>query len=275
MHVQTYAFVAKLLQGSAVEKFIMIIREQENNLLLITQPHHAALSGTFAEHWKVTAFRGFDQLEEVLYTVRNHDRCWEEVDKTPRWNPETEQPYSFENYPEQPKIRFYTQGLDGMERDHPYPALLCSKHFASFYVSCGETEGREFYRLEQLRQERLIGRLGLRKQDLEEVAFHFHLLQFCDNLSLFICLNEEGKNQHPWFQKGFANSEKLGIDARPVKADWNDPDTVRILPFPFDEPFAVELEYRELPKRFPDQETLSRLWEEAPVQKKRIHFRGG
>src|SRR5690606_40140642 len=49
MHVQTYAFVAKLLQGSAVEKFIMIIREQENNLLLITQPHHAALSGTFAD----------------------------------------------------------------------------------------------------------------------------------------------------------------------------------------------------------------------------------
>ena len=160
-----------------------------------------------------------------------------------------------------------------MEKEHPYSALLCSRHFASFFASSTTAAGRDFYESELLRRQRLVKTLDLKEQEQAEADFHFHLLQFCDNLSLFICLNEEGKNQHPWFRKGFSNSEKLGVNTRPLKAGWKDADTVRITPFPFDEPFSLQLEYRAIPSLLPNQETLTRCWEEAPLRTKTIHFR--
>ena len=250
----------------------MIIREQQNNLVLITQPHHAAISGIFAGHWKVTTFNGFNRLEEFLFTVHHHDQCWTEADKVPLLNPDSKRPYSFDDYPEERKIELYRKGIDNMENEHPYPALLCSRHFASFFAGSETTPGKEFYHSETQRQQRLTKQMNLNGLESEGADFHFNLLQFCDNLSLFICLNEEGKNQHPWFKKGFSNSERLGVNKHPLKADWKNPDTLKIAPFPFDEPFSIQLEYRRIPSLLPDQETLIRYWENAPVQTKTIHF---
>lgn len=263
----------RIVASSRLEKFNMIVREQAGNLILITQPHHASLSGTFADHWKVTAFRGFERLEDVLFTIRSHDQCWEETDKEPLLNTHTGLPYSFEDYPEEFKLTFYARELDRLEQTHPYPAYLCSKHFGSFYTSASDSAGKEFYVSETRRQVRLVQELGIRNEVKDDADFHFHLLQFCDNLSLFLCLNEAGKNEHPWFKRGFANSEKLGVDSKQLKADWQNADSITIRPFPFDEPFFVTLEYREIPADIPDQKTLSGYWQNAPMQTKLIHIR--
>ncbi|HYH55253.1 MAG TPA: DUF3891 family protein, partial [Anseongella sp.] len=112
----------------------MIVREEANQLVLITQPDHAEIAGTFAGNWKATAFRGYDRLEEVLFAVNEHDHCWKEADRLPLLDEETGIPYSFDNYPESIKTGLYRKGIDHLERHHPYAALLCSKHFSSFFA---------------------------------------------------------------------------------------------------------------------------------------------
>lgn len=250
----------------------MIIRRHNGDIFLISQHHHASISGTFAGHWKVTGFQGFDRLEEVLFTIDNHDRCWETADREPLFNRETGLPYSFDDYPEDPKIDLYKAGIDRMEKEHPYAALLCSKHFAAFFDESSTPTGRNFHASETTRQQRLALQAGLKGKDLKALDFHFRLLQFCDNLSLFICMNPPGKNQHPWFSQGLPNSEKLDLHSRPFKAVWKDSETVSLSPFPFDEPFSVKLEYKQLPADIPDQETLTRYWNEAPLKTRLIRF---
>lgn len=251
----------------------MIAREQGKQLFLITQPHHAAVAGLFASHWKVTAFKGFDKLEDVLFAIAEHDRCWELADQAAFLNPETKLPYSFDDYPEDLKIDLYRKGLDELEKDCPYAAYLCSRHFASFFSTAGEGPGHDYYLSETVRQKRLAKKLNLKGSALQAADFHFQLLQFCDNLSLFICLNQAGRNSHPWFKKGIGGFEKPGIGPVPVKATWKGKEALHITPFPFDEEFTVQLEYRSLPAALSDQETLDRLWKSAPVRTQTIHFR--
>src|SRR5690606_32254613 len=146
----------------------------------------------------------------------------------------------FNDYPEDLKIRLYRKGLDNMEKDRPYATYLCSRHFASFFSSAKEGPGRDYYLSETARQQQLMKQLNIKGRDTETADFHFHLLQFCDNLSLFICLNQAGKNRHPWFKKGFAGSEMLVIGRKPIKAAWKDAETINVHPSPFDEEFTVQ-----------------------------------
>lgn len=250
----------------------MIIREREKKLILITQPDHAEIAGIFADHWKVTAFMGFDRLEETLFAVREHDRCWEKADHTPLLNIETGVPYSFDDHPDNLKIGLYRKGIDEMEKLHPYAALLLSRHFAWFFSQETAGAGLEYYRSEVVRQQKLLKQLDIQNKELEEVEFHFRLLQFCDNLSLFICLNEEGENRHPWFKNGIPNSEKLGLGKKLLKASWQKDGGLRVTRFPFDEPFTVRLKYRTIPTPLQDQESLDRLWKKAEVQTKDIRI---
>ncbi len=64
------------------------------------------------------------------------------------------------------------------------------------------------------------------------------LLKLCDDLSLFLCLNEPGQNDHPWYRDGFRGevsfcnrSGKRGIE-------------LRIDPSPFRCSFEVTIPYQ-------------------------------
>src|SRR3546814_383479 len=207
-----------------------------------SQPHHSAIAGHIAGHWKVTNFRGFDQLESVLFIIGAHDHCWREADAAPLLNTATGRPYSFDDYPEDRKIKLYAKGVDDIEKTNPYAAWLCSRHFGSFFETAGKGPAQEYYLQEIARQTRLEQQLIRQGHDLSAGDYHFNLLQFCDNLSLFICLNEAGLDQHPWFRDGFAGSEKLGVDSRVLNATWKNQETLKISPFPFDMEFNTDLE---------------------------------
>src|SRR5690606_4780986 len=249
-----------------IEDKCMIVREQGAQLFLITQPHHAAITCHFAGHWRVTAFLGFDMLEAVLFTISEHDHCWRKADAAPLFDPAAGRPWSFDDYPEEEKIGLYRNGLDTMEKANPYAAWLCSRHFGSFFKLARTDSGRKYFLHENVRQDRLRDQLSKKGVDLKAGDFHFHLLQFCDNLSLFVCLNQAGLNQHPWFLDGFAGSDQLRIGPGVLNATWENPETLMIRPFPFDDEFTIDLEYRVLPSGLSSQKELDQRWETAPVQ---------
>ena len=209
----------------------MIVREKPDSYVLIKQHEHGLISGEFARHWVEKPH----PLNGTLYAIANHDVSWRKLDETVRWNEETGKPYSFTNYPTGPKMAAYKEGLDVLESQDPYAACLCSMHYSSF-VQGSENEAEvRFGEAEAWRQEKLKGAMSV--EELENLGHNFRLLQMCDDLSLFVCFNEPGRNDHPWYKNGF---EFEGTKFEPL---WEDRRTLRLNPNPFSGTFDLVVPY--------------------------------
>lgn len=214
----------------------MIVREKPDSYVLIRQHDHGQISGEFAKRWR----ERLRPLDPTLYAVANHDIGWEKLDETVLWNEASEKPYSFTDYPAEPKMDAYKEGLDFLESQESYAACLCSMHYSSFVQGSKNAAEVRFGEGEARRQERLKQEMSA--EELENLERNFRLLQTCDDLSLFVCLNEPGRNDHPWYKDGF---EFMGAKFQPV---WEDRRTLSLTPNPFSGPFDLIIPYREVGK---------------------------
>ncbi|CAN5615537.1 DUF3891 family protein [soil metagenome] len=209
----------------------MIVRKLEDSFLLIRQHDHGMISGEFARHWSADT----TPQRPTLFAITNHDVGWQELDDEVRFNPDTEEPYSFIDYPSEPKLRAYKHGLDQLEVQEPYAAYLCSMHYSSFVKNSQEATAIEFREREAGRRDRLEKRLPA--EWLENAEYNFRLLQLCDDLSLFVCLNEPGENTVSWYKDGFGFMDR---GFRPV---WRDRQTLSLEPYPFSGSFDFTVPY--------------------------------
>lgn len=210
----------------------MIVRKLTDAFLLIQQHDHGRISGEFARHWGTS----LQPESPTLYAISEHDVGWRELDEEVRFAPETNEPYSFTDYPLEPKLRAYGNGLDRIEYEEPYAGYLCSMHYSSFVRDSDEPVAIEFREKEATRRARIEA--ALPEKWLENAEYNFRLLQLCDDLSLFVCLNEPGENTFPWYRDGF---RFLGEKITPV---WQDEHTLSLTPDPFSEPFELAIPYR-------------------------------
>lgn len=209
----------------------VIVRERPDSYVLVKQHDHGLIAGEFARHLAEEPH----PPEPTLYAIANHDAGWQELDQTVRWDEASGKPYSFTNYPTGPKLRAYREGLDLLESQDLYAACLCSMHYASFVRNSKDADEVRFREGEIRRQERLKGVMS--EEEVENLGHNFRLLQLCDDLSLFVCLNEPGRNDHPWYKNGF----KLeGARFEPI---WEDRHILRLDPNPFSEPFDLVIPY--------------------------------
>lgn len=208
----------------------LILREREDRFILIRQHDHGRISGDFADHWKEPIDRS------TRIGIRFHDVGWEALDREVRWNPATGKPYSFEDYPLDEKLPSYTAGVDRVEAKDLFAGCICSMHFVSFFTDLKEPEAIRFVEREQARQKRLIAAMG--EGERKKLKGSLGLLKLCDDLSLFLCLNEPGQNEHPWYREGF---RREGEFLQPV---WEARDQLRIDPSPFRCSFEVRIPYQ-------------------------------
>lgn len=207
----------------------MIVREKPDSYVLIKQHDHGLISGEFARYWAEEP----RPLEPTLYAIANHDVGWQGLDTFVRWDKESGKPYSFTNYPTRPKLRAYKEGLDYLEARDPYSSCLCSMHYA---VLVGDSEDElRFWESEVRRQYKIQSIMT--EEESENFGRNFRLLRLCDDLSLFVCLNEPGHNAHPWYENGF---EFEGAKFEPV---WENRFTLRLDPNPFAGPFDLMVPY--------------------------------
>jgi hypothetical protein len=207
----------------------MIIRERPDSYVIIRQHDHGQLSGRFGFYWDESP-RPFEQ---TIYAITNHDLGWQFLDRAVRWDEATGRPYSFTNYPTEPKLRAYKEGLRLLR--NPYSTCLCSMHYASLVQGSEDAVEVRFRELELRRQEKLKGRMSA--EELDNLDHNFRLLQLCDNLSLFVCLNEPGSNDHPWYKNGFS------FEGERFEPIWEDDHSLRLDPNPFSEPFGIVAPY--------------------------------
>lgn len=212
----------------------VIVRQKNGSFVLVKQHDHALAAAEFAKRWK----RQPRPPVSTLYAVAYHDVAWQGPDSEVRWNEETGRPYSFADYPAEKKVEAYTEGLDRLEEQDPYAALLCSMHYETLMRTFGESEAEKaFAEAETRRQERL--REGVSEEGIENAGRNLEFLRLCDGLSLFVCLNEPGGDDYPPpYPGGFA------FEGETYEPIWEDEGTLRLAPNPFTDPFELEVPYQ-------------------------------
>ncbi len=212
----------------------MIVRDSPEGFVLIKQHDHALISGEFARRWKAKP----RPLESTLYAVSQHDLAWKPLDEEVLWNEEKGRPYSFVDYPAEPKVRAYERGIDLLEAEDRYAACLCSKHYERLVRDFGKTDVEaRFAEAESPRQERL--RSEMSGEETENLERNLSFLRLCDGLSLFVCLNGPGGGGYPPpYPEGFA------FDGETFEPVWEDERALRFAPNPFTEPFHISLPFQ-------------------------------
>ncbi|WP_088102902.1 DUF3891 family protein [Halalkalibacter urbisdiaboli] len=225
----------------------MIILETGDYFKMTTQHDHSIFSGELAKHLEDNLFIDAEYKDAVILAIREHDRAWIRLDQMPIWNDQRNIPFSFMDYPLFPKISMYSKGIDEVEEMNQYSALLCSIHYTSFghirkskHKDCVDYMKNEFTRQKKLKS-------NLHNPNEEMIKKHFKLLQLFDELSLYVCLNEEGtskSHEHPWYVEGF---ETL-IDGQRYYAEWKSRAEIKIEPFPFTDEFDITFKTKYISK---------------------------
>ncbi len=253
----------------------MILREREEEFVMIEQDHHGHLSERIMSHWKKELFPGIDKRDSVLTAIKHHDLGWLPFDKEPFWNDAKQKPYSFTDFPFPAKMILYKQGLDLVEQLDPYAAILCSEHYSQFLIGSKDPDAFNFLEAEFNRRQRLKNE----QEDFDEQIFkkHYGLLQLGDNFSLYACMNEPGvvkSEQHPFFEEGIPSPKFLeGLPSHRMDVQFADSKTICVESFPFNTSFEIEYTQRIVTRQAVRDVGLIKAYNEARVQTIRLDFK--
>ncbi|MDR4984741.1 DUF3891 family protein [Bacillus cereus] len=253
----------------------MIFREKnEKESILIRQHDHGFLAGEIASKIKEDFFENQEYLMESIDAIYEHDRGWIELDKVPILNDAKNIPYTFMDCPSSLRFVFYMIGLNEIEESNPYGALLCSKHFLSFPLNEEDEEMMSFYRNELERQKRILKTLTKEQYDLFDK--HYRLLKFCDELSLYVCMNKPGvkkKDEIDLFKDGFEGTEMFNSkEEKRIQAEWVDEEKIRIAPFPFKTEFHTYVKYKTINKYEIEEKGIAKADKESEMKEQKICF---
>lgn len=213
------------------------------------QLHHSIVSGEMLSYWKYQNVKNSSFYPSLHYAISMHDYGWQNFDKQPFWNDQTQQPYSFIDFPMMAKLVLYQHGVDQIEQENPYAALLCSRHYQNFFVGEKAAPAKQFVQHEEERQIRIKKEFP----DFDEAQFlyHFGLLNLLDGISLFAAITEfeaGQKTSHPFFKDGLEIPDVLGLTNKHLTLVWLNEYTVEVDPFPFEESFSCTFKQKELSK---------------------------
>ena len=245
----------------------MLIRQRtDGQFEVITQEHHALLSGMLAQAWAQC------HLHPVLVAaITMHDAPWRDVDAEPRFNPETGLPHDFIDYPMDDKIAFYRRGIDRLERIHPYAAYMVSLHYTTF---AGTRDVERLQAPERERRDRLETMLEGAFVSGAERALEW--VKFFDVLSLHLCLTGPAADPEGiprWL--GDSSSWSTAPDGTALEVAWRDESTLAVTPWPFDKAeLTFALYHRVLADRSESADACRKRWEEAEPTSRALRLTG-
>lgn len=253
----------------------MIVYERPGDFVMIKQHDHAQLSAEIAKHVNQSVFLDPSRREDVLYSILEHDRGWIDLDDVPIWNDHVHSPYSFMDFPSLLKLAFYKKGIDEVEQENRYAALLCSLHFVSFFDGDEAQATQQFVRHEKARQEKIKLEEGIgTRSDEKELELYFNLLQFCDNVSLYVCLNEPGvkkSEELSWYRHGFPQLFSF-LDREKIMPRWVGADKVALSPFPLNRELEASVRIKEVKKVDLAWIGIAQAYEKADYENRVVTF---
>ncbi|MFC5650016.1 DUF3891 family protein [Paenibacillus solisilvae] len=224
----------------------MIVYERQHDFIMITQHEHAHLSGDLAAALDNRFAAQDDRRNDFLFAAREHDRGWIDLDSAPLWNDRDHCPYSFLDFPLQPRFTFYTKGIDEVQEQNKFAALLCSLLYTTLFERLHSNECLKYLKSEYDRQGYLADKLAIERED-SQLKHYLNLLLFCDELSLFLCMEEPGSpvSQYKFFAGGLGSP----MDHKDkIHVNWKNSETLVLSLFPFQHDIIAKFPYKQVPK---------------------------
>ena len=209
---------------------VVIVRPDGDDLLLVTQPEHAALSGRIMATWRRDGLPSSPTRETVLLATREHDNGWLEVDEQPELDPDGH-PQHFFSAPDATKQGIWPRGVRRLEAIDPAAAALVAQH-ALALLEVHPLPGWERFRTEMTAERDRILLAGAYGNDLDALRSDYRFVFLGDLISLVFCCG--------W-------SETFRYAGYPVTRDGT---TVNVRPDPFaGEAIELAAPARRLPAR--------------------------
>jgi hypothetical protein len=207
----------------------MIVVEDRDGLLLVTQPDHARFAAQLLSLWCRDDLPEHPRRELLLAAVREHDNGWREVDAAPRIDASTGRPYDFRSLPAEHRRELWQRGVDRFTVTAPYTALLAAQHSWELHRDHRTDPGwTGFLAALAQRREELLAAAAL---DAEALAADYRWLALADALSLAVCC------------RSVAPIERPDLTAR-----WRDGE-LEIEPFPLAGATTFEIPCRRVANR--------------------------
>lgn len=207
----------------------MIVVPEGPALLLVTQPDHAWLSGEILSLWRADGLPGHPRRGELLFAAREHDNGWREADSAPRCDPERKGPYDFISIPREDRIAIWERGTARCSGEHPYAALLVTRHARVLHQDRrGQEEWEPFLAYLEELERGLAEETGVSE---DEVVSGYRFLDLADLISLAVC----NRWKEP-FERHGVRGEVRG-------------NTVHLDPFPLAGATTFALPCRRIPSR--------------------------
>ncbi|OMF27156.1 hypothetical protein BK133_19550 [Paenibacillus sp. FSL H8-0548] len=249
----------------------MIVYEKEESFILIAQHDHARISGDLVSAWQDELFHSAERREELAYAAYEHDSSWIDLDRIPLWNDAVQAPFSFRDYPGNIRFFFYSRGLDRVQETSEYAALLGSILYTTLAERFRNEDTVPFVEREFSRQSAIIERLQL---DVKLLQLHAKALLLCDELSLFVCMDQPGtpRQNYEWFANGFPYwFDRSGQTS--LIADWKDHSTITLDPFPFSKEVEASLFYKEVSKASIGANGIAAAYQREQLKEHKLIFR--
>jgi hypothetical protein len=256
----------------------MIVREMEDGRpLCIHQTTHALMAVQFCRYWGNDHFAAPQPYTPVMMAIAQHDNGWYEWELSPRLGPDGA-PMDFMTYTDQAgKTALWQRGIDRVWGQHPYAALLISRHASILYEKflaqdaySGENQHAVLRFLSAQRElmERARRLLGgdldlLAAMQREFIETNTRLLQFGDHASLQVSV--------PWSAETMLTHCPLDYTGATVEIRMGyDDQTITFDPWPYGvDQFEVTLEgYLIDGERFADEADYHRALAEAQFYRK-------
>lgn len=166
-------------------RVVMILRQESDSLLFITQPDHARLAADSIAHWQADGFAAHPRREVILVAAREHDNGWIEEDDT-TYLGDDGQPLDFVHAPADVRQRLWPRAVERVGRESPYAAALIALHAMTVHSSMRTNSGWSgfFQTMDSLRRH-MIERVGGAAPETLEADYKF--VHAADRLSLALC----------------------------------------------------------------------------------------
>lgn len=215
----------------------MIVTHTPGGWEIIFQSAHALLAGRFAAQLK--AFKDVPHNLETLAAIIDHDDLKESFGNNV-YLTELGAPKDFTQFALSARERFaeVKRRIESGHRKHRWIGLLCSRHAEDLYRD--EKTSKRLSQLldgEKKRRLSVLATLQASENDLEAA---YHVLRFCDRISLILCQGEIPAMNRRIEIVSDANGERYEL--------WESEDgALSVDPWPFDKPhFEVDVEVRTL-----------------------------
>ncbi len=207
----------------------MIVVDLGAELLFVTQPDHAHLSGDILGLWRADGLPDNPRRAEVLFAGREHDNGWREADAAPRWDAAAGHPHTFVSMPTAERIAIWERATARFAASHPYATLLIAQHARALHRDrVGDEAWGDFHDYLDELERGLLEATGAAPED---VAADYRFLDLADLISL------SALNRAP---------ERF---ARHGSSGRREGDAVHLDPFPLAGSTAFSVPCRRIPNR--------------------------